>query len=434
MELQRAKGTRDFGHAEKIARQHVIDKLRYIFELYGYSPIETPIIERYDVLAAKYAGGSEILKETFNFRDHGDRHLCLRYDLTVPLARFIGMNPNLKMPFKRYAIGEVFRDGPIKTGRYREFWQCDVDVVGAKSVMADAECIKIAQRFFREIGLNVIIEINNRKLLDGLIESLGIDEHLRNDVITAIDKLKKVPIADIEKELEEKTVPREKVDELLKILKTAGSNMQKLEKLRKLLNAKKAADGLNEIEEVLGCIEQSDEQGNVVFEISLARGLAYYTGTVFEVFINGFEFTSSLAGGGRWDRMIGDYLGGEKVFHAVGISFGIEPITELLKMQKKFEAKDTVTELFVIPIGSNAAQKSLETAEKLRDSGVKVDVDVNKKGISKNLEYANSYKIPYVLFVGEEELKKKKLKLKDMETGVEDMLSLNDVVKKLKKQ
>jgi len=191
MNLERAKGTKDYPPEEKIARQEVIDKLRAIFELYGFSPLETPIIERFDVLSAKYAGGAEILKETFKFKDQGDRELGLRYDLTVPLARFIGMNPNLKMPFKRYQMGQVFRDGPIKTGRQREFWQCDVDTVGTKNMIADAEFIKIAQRFFEAIGLNVIIEINNRKLLDGLLEDLKIPEDKKNDVIIAIDKLKK---------------------------------------------------------------------------------------------------------------------------------------------------------------------------------------------------------------------------------------------------
>ncbi|MBI4453650.1 histidine--tRNA ligase [Candidatus Woesearchaeota archaeon] len=443
MNLERAKGTKDYPPEEKIARQEVIDKLRAIFELYGFSPLETPIIERFDVLSAKYAGGAEILKETFRFNDQGNRELGLRYDLTVPLARFIGMNPNMKMPFKRYQMGQVFRDGPIKTGRQREFWQCDVDTVGTKNMIADAEFIKVTQRVFESIGLDVIIEVNNRKLLDGLLEDLKIPEDKKNDVIIAIDKLKKVQLKDIEKELDEKGIPKKKVDELFKILKTDGTNTQKLEKLRKLLKSTKAVEGLNEIEEVFNYADCTDskkeelkEKSNVVFSISLARGLSYYTGTVFEVFVNEenskIEFKSSLAGGGRWDKMISEFLGTNREFPALGISFGIEPITLMLneiKKSKKIDGKKTVTQLYVIPIPfDKTAKKTAEIVEELRSNGLKVDMDIMGKGISKNLEYANSYNIPYVLFIGEEELKKKKYKLKNMKTGKEEFLDIRGIL------
>lgn len=435
MNLERAKGTKDFPPEEKIARQEVIDKLGAIFELYGFSPLETPIIERFDVLSAKYAGGAEILKETFKFSDQGNRELGLRYDLTVPLARFIGMNPNLKMPFKRYQIGQVFRDGPVKTGRQREFWQCDVDTIGTKNMIADAEFIKIAQRFFESIGLDVVIEVNNRKLLDGLLEDLKIPEDKKNDVITAIDKLKKVPLKDIENELEDKGIPKKKIDELFKLLKTDGTNIQKLEKLRKLLKTAKAVEGLNEIEQVLNYLDVK-EQKNVVFSISLARGLSYYTGTVFEAFIDekktGIEFKSSLAGGGRWDKMISEFLGTSREFPALGISFGIETITLMLneiKKAKNLKRKKTVTQLYVIPIPFDKASKpTCEIVEELRSKGLKVDMDIMGKGISKNLEYANSYGIPYVLFIGEEELKKKKYKLKNMKTGKEEFLDIRGII------
>ncbi|MBT7927348.1 histidine--tRNA ligase [Candidatus Woesearchaeota archaeon] len=442
MKLERAKGTRDIIPEEKIVRQEVIDSLRNIFERYGFSPLETPTIERFDVLAAKYAGGSEILKETFQMKDQGKRDLCLRYDLTVPFCRFIGMNPTIKMPFKRYQIGRVFRDGPIKTGRLREFWQCDVDVVGTKNMIADAEIIKITQRFFKSIELNVIIEVNNRKLLDGLMDDLKIPEGKREAVIIAIDKLKKVPIKDIEKELETKGIKKEKVDELFKILNTDGTNIQKLEKLRKLLKSEKAIEGLDEIENLLKYVNEKDKDAKVVFAISLARGLSYYTGTVFEAFMADGKFRSSLCGGGRYDNMIGNFLGGNREFPAVGISFGIEPIsvmmTEKLKSEQKKDSgneniKKTVTELYVIPIPfDQSSVKAAKIVEELREAGLKVDMDLSGKGISKNLNYANSYNIPYVLFVGEEELKKKKFKLKDMIKGKEEFLDVKGIVKKLK--
>lgn len=422
MELMNAKGTRDFPPEEKIIRQQVIDRLRAIFELYGYSPLETPILERFDILASKYAGGDEILKETFKFNDQGERDLGLRYDLTIPFARFVGMNPTLKMPFKRYQIGEVFRDGPIKLGRFREFLQCDVDIVGTKSMLADAECIRIAQAFFKDIGFDVIIEVNNRKLLDGILESLGIPQDKWTDVILGIDKLKKIGVKGVEEELKQKGIEGKEIDALLRVLKTEGKNSEKVEKLRKFLKSQKGIEGLNELEELFSYTYGK----NVVFSISLARGLAYYTGTVFEVFMSKGEFTSSLAGGGRYDKMIGEMLGTGREYPAVGISFGIEPITAMLKVAKK-EIKKTVTQIYIIPI--KTAKKCIDIAQKLRAEGINVDMDLAERGISKNLDYANSLGIPYVLFVGEQELKANKVKLRDMKTGKEKMAAVDSVAK-----
>lgn len=427
MQLMNAKGTRDFSPEEKIVRQDVIDRLRNIFELFGFVPLETPIIERYDILASKYAGGAEILKETFTFKDQGDRELCLRYDLTVPLSRFVGMNQNIKLPFKRYQIGRVFRDGPIKLGRYREFWQCDVDIVGTKSMMADAECIKIAQQFFESEGFDVIIEINNRKLLDGIMESLKIPEDKRIDVILAIDKIKKVPVEDIEKELATKGIKKEKVDELLKIFKKGGKNMDELERLRKIVKTKSGIEGLDEIEELLSYVDEK----NVDFSVSLARGLAYYTGTIFEVFLKDqSKFKSALCAGGRYDNMIGAFIGGDKEFPAVGISFGVEPITDIMKLEGKVEVRKTNTKVFVIPIQTQ--KESVKIVDELRKVGINADIDIMGRGISKNLNYVNAMGIPFAVFVGEEELKQKKVKMKDMRSGKEELLSVVDVCVKLK--
>ncbi len=450
MELDRAKGTKDFPPEEKILRQEVIGRLQSIFEVYGFSPLETPILERFDVLASKYAGGSDILKETFKLKDQGDRELALRYDLTVPFCRFIGMNPTLKMPFKRYQIGQVFRDGPIKTGRMREFWQCDVDVVGTKNMIADAEFIKIVLRFFKEIGLNVVVEVNSRKILDGIMEDLKIPEEKRMDVITAIDKLKKVPLSDIEAELETKGIPKMKRDEIFAVLNIQGTNKEKIAELRNVLRSAPSVEGINEIEQVLNYVDE-DNPNQVIFKISLARGLAYYTGTVFEVFMAEGKFKSSLCGGGRYDKMIGNFLGGSREFPAVGISFGIEPITVMMAEARKRDAesagnagnadgksdannvKKTVTEIYVIPIPfDQTSVAAAKIVEQLRDGGLKVDMDISGKGVSKNMEFANYYGIPYVLFVGEDELKKGKYKLKDMKAGREEFLDVKGIVKKIK--
>ena len=199
MKIERAKGTKDTPPEEEIAKQEIVTALKKTFEIYGFSPLETPVLERWDTLTAKYGGGAEITKEIFNLTDQGGRNLGLRFDLTVPLARFVASNPNIKFPFKRYQIGLAFRDGPIKLGRYREFWQCDVDIVGSKSMLADAELINLTLDFFKKIGFKVVIEFNNRKLLDGVMEALEIPEQERNSIIITIDKLKKLPLADIKK-------------------------------------------------------------------------------------------------------------------------------------------------------------------------------------------------------------------------------------------
>jgi len=428
MKLMNARGTRDFCPEEKIIRQDVIDLLRRTFELYGFSPLETPIIERFEVLSAKYAGGAEIMKETFQFKDQGKRNLGLRYDLTVPLARYVGMNPTMKMPFKRYAIGRVFRDGPIKTGRYREFWQCDVDIVGSKKMTADAQCLQIAQRFFSDLGLDVVIEVSNRKLLDGIMESCEIPPEKRMAAVLEVDKLKKVGVKEVQKQICSLNINNAAVERLMEILSIDGSNFEKIEKLKELVNTKQADEGIHEMQELLTYLDEK----NIVFNLSLARGLSYYTGTVYEVFYKDEKvFGSSLSGGGRWDNMIGEFLGSKKEFPAVGISFGIEPITAVLSMVKKSSVcKQTVTKLYVIPIGT--VNESVRLAEELRSSGLKVDVDIMGRGPSKNMDYANKLGILFVLFVGEDELKAKKYKLKDMASGEESMLTVAGIVKKVK--
>lgn len=425
-ELMNAKGTRDIEPEKKILKDFVINRLIESFELHGFSPMETPIIEREDVLAAKYAGGTEILKEMFKLTDQGKRELALRYDLTVPLCRFVGMNQNIKLPFKRYMIGTVFRDGPVATDRLREFTQCDIDIIGSPSMLADAECLRIAQHFFETVGLRARIEVNNRKVLDGLMEAMLIPEDKRIDVILAIDKIKKQPIKEIEQELESHCIEKEKIGKLLQVLKSAKTNKEEIERLRAILNNDTGKRGLEEVEELLSYLDQS----NIFFSISLARGLAYYTGTIFEIFLEEKEFHSSVASGGRYDKLIENFLGNpkNKTFPAIGISFGIDRICIVLQAEFNF-SKRTVTEVFIIPI--NTIKESLDFATKLRAAGIKTDIDLMKRSISKNLEYASSMGIPYALIVGENELNAGKLTLREMDTGKEEKLPLMKIIKKL---
>lgn len=420
MELQRAKGTRDFLPEDMILRNEIVSTLREVFELYGFSPLETPILERLDVLSAKYAGGAEILKEMYKLKDQGGRELGLRYDLTVPFSRVIAMNSQLKLPFKRYQIGEVFRDGPLKAGRYREFYQCDVDVVGSKSLSSDAELLSLTKNIFKKLKLDVVIRVNSRKVSNALFQVANVPESLWSDVLLAVDKLEKLGEDAVKKELLDKGVERRAIDFIMKMILIKGMNEEKLKILDRELKDKQ---GLEEIKELLRY------ESDVVFDVSLARGFVYYTGVVFEVYLKKGEIKSSVAAGGRYDKMIGEFIGrGE--YPATGISFGLEVIMDALKANKTSIAK-TVTELYVIPIKTKEA--SFKIAEKLRSNGINVDIDLAEKGISKNLDYADKLGIPYVAFIGEDELKKKKLKLRNMKTGKEEYLAVEDIAKRLTK-
>ena len=421
MELKTARGVQDISPEQKIVKETIIKKIKTIFERYGYSPFETPIIERFDVLSSKYAGGAEILKETFQLKDQGGRELCLRYDLTVPFARFVGMNKNIKMPFKRYQIGEVFRDGPIKLGRMREFWQCDADIVGSKSMKADAELLLIAKDVFNDLNIDVIIKLNNRKVLNSILNYANVDSEDQETVIVTIDKLGKVGEEEVKKELEEKKIEKNSVDVIMDLLeknKNIESNEEKINFLRDNLSDE-GLEGLKEVEEVLSYCE-----GNIYFDFSLARGLSYYTNTVFEAFISDGSFASSLAGGGRYNKMIGNFLESEdpEAYPAVGISFGLEPITVVMKNENN---RKTVTQVYVIPIGLD--KEAFKVAQELRRQGLNVDIDLLGRGVSKNLQFVDSYNIPFTVFVGKEELEKGKFKVKNMSTGEEIFMPLDKI-------
>lgn len=435
MKLQNPRGMRDFSPEESIFRNKLIDLFKQSFENYGFSPLETPIMERLDILSAKYAGGDEILKETFKLKDQGKRQLGLRYDLTVPLARYIGMNPQIKLPFKRYQIGTVYRDGPIKLGRTREFVQCDADIVGSSSPLADAELLMLASKIFEKLNLKVEIKLNSRNILNAIMEALDIPEKDKIEFILSLDKLEKIGISGVREELKKKGIKEYKeISTLLSAAKIKSvdelkSYIKKLfEKKNKKFENTEYEKGFNEIGEILNCLKNLRIK-NVGFNGTLARGLAYYTGPVFEVFLKNSEIKSSIAAGGRYDDMIGKFLEGKNRYPATGISFGLEPIIKTLKSSKD-EVKKTVTEIYIIPI--NTLKESLEIAEELRKENIKVDIAFDKKGVGKGLEYANSLSIPYAVIIGEDELKKNKVKLKDMKSGKEELLSLDNIIKRLK--
>ncbi|MDP4012359.1 MAG: histidine--tRNA ligase [Candidatus Nanoarchaeia archaeon] len=421
MKIERAKGTRDFLPKEALARQSMTDKLRKVFEKYGFSPTETPILERYETLASKYAGGSEILKETFKLKDQGDRELGLRYDLTVPLCRVISSNPQLKMPFKRYQMERVFRDGPISAGRYREFYQCDVDIIGCKNMTADAELLALTKDVFKELKLKVNIKANNIKILYSILEYAGIKEN-KESVLLSLDKFEKIGEKGVIEELKQKKIPEDSIKKLLTAIGTKGSNEDKIKKLDKLLQNK---EGLEEMKQLIKY--SKDFNADFELDLGLARGLSYYTGTVFEVKLKEGKITSSVAGGGRYDKIIGQFIESKQEYPAVGISFGIDRIYDTTTL----ENRQTISDVFVIPI--NTLSKSIKIVQKLRAEGIKAEIDLLGRNIGKNLDYANTQGIPFVIFAGEKELKAKKLKLKDMKSGKEQLSDLDSIIKTIKK-
>jgi histidyl-tRNA synthetase len=416
MELQLPRGMRDFPPEEKILRDETISVLKGIFELYGFSPLETPVVERWEVLSAKYSGGEEILKETFKLTDQGGRQLGLRYDLTVPLARFVGMNPTIKRPFKRYQIGTVYRDGPIKKGRTREFYQCDADIVGSSSPLADAECVQLALDVFEKLGIDVEVKINNRKVLYELAQAAEIPEELTEAAILSLDKLEKIGPDGVLREMIERGIARVSAERFL-------LGAQDREALKK-------GEGYRELEPVLSALQDP----RVVWTPSLARGLSYYTGTIYEVYAKNSSVTGSLAAGGRYDNMIGQFLGGSEKIPAVGISFGLEPILEVLKEKHPNRImRKTVTQVYVIPFKTLLAE-GRAICQQLRRAGIKTDMDFSAKGISDGLKYANAYEIPFVVIVGPDEVAAGKVKLRDMRSGEEKLLTVDEVPHQIKSQ
>ncbi|MEM2131027.1 MAG: histidine--tRNA ligase, partial [Candidatus Woesearchaeota archaeon] len=421
--LETARGTKDINPDEMIIREKLIQKLKKVFEKYGFNPLETPIIERFDVLSVKFGAGSDsdAMKEIFKFKDQGNRELGLRFELTLSMCRYIAMNPNLKMPFKRYEIGKVYRDGPIKLGRMREFYQCDVDVVGIPNVIADAEIIKLALDVFSELDLDAYIEINNRKLLNAILEYSKIEESKRLNAIIIIDKLNKIGEKGVEEELLKLDINKDSIKKVLDIFK-----IDDLEEIKNLLEKeqinKNNIEGINELKDFFSYFN-NNEIKKLKFNPSLARGLSYYTGIIFEGFLKNSQITSSICGGGRYDKMIAMLLDKNENIPATGISFGLVPIMEALKEKlkdKEEKEQKSVVKVFVIPIKTQ--KKAFEITQELRKNKINADFDLLDRGISKNLDYANSLNIPYVLFVGEKELKENKLKLRDMKTGKEETL------------
>ena len=412
--MELARGVRDFPPEVQIIREQLLDKITAAFKRHGFAPFASPVIERKETLMFKFEGDEDVMDELFEFQDQGERELGLRFDLTIPLCRFVAQNKDLKLPFKRYEIGRVYRDGPVKKGRYREFWQCDADIVGSSSLLADAECIKVADDVFGRLPFGYTIKVNNRQVLNEICGHLGVQD--AHKTITLLDKLHKIGEQKLREELGE-FLGQEQVDGLFALIAPEGSDAGKLKHLSEQLGE---TQGLSEVRELLGFLE---DYAHVSFDPTLARGLNYYTGTIYEVFIEGSDITSSCAAGGRYDKIIGQMRGSDDI-PAVGISFGIEPLTDaLLAEKKRFDHSDA--DIFIAPI--NASLAASRIADKLRVAGHNVDLDVMDRSISKNLDYADKMGVPFVLIVGQRDLEAGQLTLKNMRTGEESTVPLEGV-------
>ena len=425
IELRNVKGTTDYSPKEQYIRNYISDTLKKVFEKYGFKPLQTPLLCYYDLLALKYDEENDILKEVYKVSDQGNRNLALRYDLTVPFAKYIAINQNTKLPFKRYEIGEVFRNGPVKLGRDREFIQCDVDTVGIEGQLVEAEFVALYVEAYKELGIDVIIKYNNRKFLSGIIIEAGIPDELVTDTITVIDKFEKLTKEELEKEFLKIGVNKDQIEKLYQFLQMDAEELVNIKSENEILN-----EGIKELETLKKYVEELNLAEYVQFSPSLARGQEYYTGTVFEVYDAKGEIKSSIGGGGRYDKMITDFINDGKQYPAVGISFGLNVIYEILKEREEFTQK-ALTDIFIIPMGTEI--ECLKIAETLRKADFKVEVEMKTRKMKKSLEYANEENIPYVFILGEDELKQNQVSVKDMKNKTQTTISLENLVEDFKK-
>ncbi len=424
MKLMNLKGTTDFLPKDQIVRNKIIDTLKRNFEKYGYLPLETPILNYYDLLSYKYEDDAEILSEIYKLKDQGDRNLGLRYDLTVPFCKVIGLNKDLKMPFRRYEIGRVFRNGPVKLGRTREFYQCDIDVVGIDNRMIEAEQILMAINTYKELGIDVLVKYNNRKLMTGLILESGILEEKVSSVIGIIDKLEKISQEELIKNLEEIDLA---TSEISKLLDFFNKDFLEYRNLFKNTTNQNIKDGLEELTELQTYLQELNILDKCVFTPTLARGLTIYTGIVFEFYDTLKRLTCALGAGGRYNKIITSFMNNGNSYPAVGLSFGLEPIYEILKNEY---AKTNLIDIYLVPLDTNI--ECLKLATTLRKNGIKVLIEMNKKKVSKCFEYAEAEHIKFISIIGSDEINSGLLRVKNLETKEEITLQQKELVTFLK--
>lgn len=433
------KGTRDFGQIEMAQRNYIFDTIRSVFRSYGYSQIETPAMENLSTLLGKY--GEEGDKLLFRILNSGDAfakadpskpltpQVCekgLRYDLTVPFARFVVQHQNeLSIPFKRFQIQPVWRADRPQKGRYREFYQCDVDAIGSRSQLCELELVQIVDAVFRKLDVNVLIKINNRKVLTGLAEVCGFPDKVV-DITVAIDKLDKIGLDAVKEEMLSKGLTEQAVAVLEPVLLLSGTTAEKLAKMREIMSTSPTGLlGLDELEQLFGYIQAAQIGTAVEIDLSLARGLNYYTGAIFEVKALDYQI-GSICGGGRYDNLTGIF--GLPDMSGVGISFGADRIYDVLKGLDKFPAEIcSATTLLFANMGDSELGYILPIASKLREAGVAVEIYPDSSKIKKQFDYAQRKSIPFLSITGSSEAEAGVVNVKNLATGEQKSFACSDI-------
>ena len=430
------KGTRDFTPTEMARRNYIFDTVRAIFQKFGFQPIETPAMENLATLLGKY--GEEGDKLLFRILNSGDflsdvsdtelteknlnrlsLKICekgLRYDLTVPFARFVVQHRDeISFPFRRYQIQPVWRADRPQKGRYREFYQCDVDVVGSNSLLNEAELLQIIDEVFHALNIRVAVKLNNRKILSGIAELIGQSDKI-TDITVAIDKLEKIGIEKVNEELLSKGLSMDAVEALQPVVQLSGTNNEKLDQLNRLFaNCATGRDGITEMRTILAYAESLKIQTPIELDLTLARGLNYYTGAIFEVKAADVQI-GSICGGGRYDNLTGIF--GLPDVSGVGISFGADRIYDVLVQLDAFPAAAAqTTKLLFINFGKTEEKHVLQLLAKVREAGVNAEIYPEATKMKKQMEYANSKSVAYVAMVGENEIAENRISLKNMTTG-----------------
>ncbi len=444
------KGTRDFGPTEMVKRNYIFDTIKSVFKLYGYQPIETPAMETLSTLMGKYGEeGDKLLFKVLNsgdFLKKADSELLsdknsvkitnqisekgLRYDLTVPFARFVVQHRNdIQFPFKRYQIQNVWRADRPQRGRYREFYQCDVDVIGSNSLLNEVELIQIIDEVFIKLDVNILVKMNNRKILSGIAEVIGQPDKII-DITVAIDKLDKIGVEKVNQELLDKGLPQKAVNRLQPILNLSGNNAEKLQQIKDVLKTSEVGlKGIEEMQEVFNLLEPLGVKTKVELDLTLARGLNYYTGAIFEV--KALDTTiGSITGGGRYDDLTGVF--GLPNVSGVGISFGADRIYDVMEQLNLFPKNtDTTTKLFFVNFGEKEQAWCLPVIKQLRNAGISTEIYPDTAKMKKQMTYANNRQIPFVAMVGEDEMSTGQITLKDMEKGEQNKITIEELIKKL---
>ena len=434
------KGTRDFSPREMMRRQYIFDTVKRVFRTYGFAPLETPSMENLSTLLGKYGDeGDKLLFKILNSGDYAAKlsseeltqasKICekgLRYDLTVPFARYVVQHHNeLTLPFKRFQIQPVWRADRPQKGRYREFYQCDVDVIGTNSLLCEVELIEIVERVFKALGIRVQLKMNNRKILYGIAEAIGHADKMM-DITVAIDKLDKIGLDNVKTELLERGLDEGAIAKLQPILEMSGSNEEKLALMEGIIGVSETGrKGLEEMRTIFGYVKDGGIDLDVELDLSLARGLNYYTGAIFEVKALDFEI-GSISGGGRYDDLTGIF--GLKGLSGVGISFGADRIYDVMTGLDLFpEEVNFSTRVLFVNLGKEEERASMKLLRELRSEGIPAEIYPDEAKMKKQMEYANRREVPFVVIIGSQELAEGVATIKDMRSGDQQKVAFKEV-------